>query len=49
MNRERNTQFVQAYLTPELKDKFKDICVNKGATTSGVIRQLVIQYVKENE
>ena len=43
------TAFVQAYMPPDVKAKFKDICDDKGTTASNCLRELVVRYIKENE
>ena len=43
------TAFIQAYMSPDVKAKFQDICNDKGTTASNFLRELVIKYIKDNE
>ena len=39
---------IQCYVNKEIKKRFKDICSEKGITISSVMRQYVVDYVKQN-
>lgn len=47
--KERNTGQLQIRIQPSLFDRFRKICEKKYASISGVIKELIVKYVEENE
>lgn len=39
---------ITAYVTPETRNKFNEMCAEQGTNASTVVRQFIMQAVKEN-
>ena len=46
---EKTTAYLQAYVSANAKAKFKNICSEKGMTSSYCLRQLINKFIKEHE